>query len=443
MAYKVGFISLGCPKNQVDAERILAALDAAEIEITDYLDGADAVIVNTCAFIDEAKAEAIENILNMVELKSQGLVDKVIVTGCLAQRHQEEIFTEIPEVDAVLGIGANADIAALVLRVLEGDDTLFVCPSRKDLPLTGQRVLTTPEYWAYLKIADGCSNCCSYCTIPSIRGAARSVEMDALVAEATALAESGVRELILIAQDTTAYGLDLYGELKLPELLTRLSEIEGIAWLRLLYCYPDKITDELLTVMAENPKVLPYIDMPVQHINDAVLKAMNRKGDGAAICETIARIREKLPEAVLRSTFITGFPGESEAAFEELAAFANETEFDRLGVFTFSPQEGTPAFDLPEQVEREIGEKRGEIIMADQYEIMQLRQNDKIGKCYEVLVEGYDPYTDSYIGRSYMDAPEIDTKILFTGKGEYPEGSFVTVEIFGVNEYDLLGKMTK
>jgi len=440
MAYKVGFISLGCPKNQVDAERILAALDAAEIEITDYLDGADAVIVNTCAFIDEAKAEAIENILNMVELKAQGLVDKVIVTGCLAQRHQEEIFTEIPEVDAVLGIGANADIAALVLRVLEGEESLFACPSRKDLPLTGQRVLTTPEYWAYLKIADGCSNCCSYCTIPSIRGAARSVEMDALVAEASALAESGVKELILIAQDTTAYGLDLYGELKLPELLTRLSEIEGIAWLRLLYCYPDKITDELLAVMAENPKVLPYIDMPVQHINDAVLKAMNRKGNGAAIRETVARIREKLPEAVLRSTFITGFPGESEEAFEELAAFVNETEFDRLGVFTFSPQEGTPAFDLPEQVEREIGEKRGEIIMADQYEIMQLRQNDKIGKCYEVIVEGYDPYTDSCTGRSYMDAPEIDTKIIFTGRGEYPEGGFVTVEIFGVNEYDLLGK---
>ncbi len=438
--YRIGFISLGCPKNQVDAERMLAKLDAAGMEITDYLDGADAVIINTCAFIDEAKAEAIENILEMAELKQQGLVKKIIVTGCLPQRYQDEVFTEIPEVDAVIGIGANADIVALVREVM-GDEAVSVYPSPCDLPLTGERVLTTPEYWAYLKIADGCSNCCSYCAIPGIRGPFRSAPMEDLLNEAQVLVANGVKELILIAQDTTNYGADLYGEPKLPELLEKLCEIEGLAWIRLLYCYPDKLTQELLDVMAAHEQILHYIDLPLQHCNDAVLAAMNRSGDKQKICETIARIRKTLPDAVIRTAFIVGFPGESEEAFEELAEFVNEMEFDRMGCFRFSAQEGTPAFDLVQTVEEEVKQRRGEILMQDQYDIMQEKNGAHIGQSYRVLVEEYAPYTDSYRGRSYMDAPEIDTCIIFTGKGDYQPGSFVNVHIFAVKEYDLLGEV--
>lgn len=439
MSYQIGFISLGCPKNQVDAERMLASLTDAGMEITDMLDGADAVIINTCGFIDDAKAEAIENILNMVELKKADMLGKVIVTGCLAQRHQDEIFEEIPEVDAVFGIGANGDIAALVERVLQGE-TFSHIPAACELPLSGPRVLTTPEYWAYLKIAEGCSNHCSYCMIPAIRGEFRSRPMEDIIEEATELAQSGVKELILIAQDTTNYGMDLYDAYKLPDLLEQLAEIPGLEWLRLLYCYPNKITDELLEVMASNKKVLPYLDMPLQHINDEMLAAMNRKGDAQMIRDTIRRIREKLPDAVIRTTFITGFPGETQEAFDELVDFMNEVEFDRLGCFAFSPQEGTPAYVMSGQVEDEIKAQRGEILMQDQYEIMRLKQEECIGKAFRVLVEGYDAYSDSYFGRSYKDAPEIDACVHFTGRGSYPEGSFVDVEIFGVNEYDLLGK---
>lgn len=442
MNYKIGMISLGCPKNQVDAEHMLALMDAEGWEIVDYVDGCDAVIVNTCGFIDDAKKEAIENILDMVELKKEGVISKIIVTGCLAQRYKDEIVKEIPEVDAVIGIGANGDIIKTVEEVMSGVDTIENYPPQCDLPLEGQRILTTPHYWAYLKIGEGCSNRCTYCTIPSIRGNMRSRSMENVIDEAKQLAESGVKELILIAQDTTSYGLDLYGELKLPELLNELCKIDSIEWIRLLYCYPDRITDELIETMKNQEKVVNYIDLPLQHADDKILKAMNRRGDQALIRNVISKLRTEIPDVVIRTTFIVGFPGEGEEEFETLAEFVNEIEFDRLGVFTFSPQEGTPAFDIEDQVDEDIKTRRGEVIMQDQYSIMEEKNNEKIGKTYKVVVEDYDGYSDSYTGRTYMDAPEIDGLVKFTSHKDLDIGDFVDVEIFDVEDYDLIGEVT-
>lgn len=437
--YKIGMISLGCPKNQVDAERMLAQFDNGEFVITDCYEGADAVIVNTCGFIDAAKQEAIENILEMVQLKDEGIVKKIIVTGCLAQRYKDEILKEIPEVDAVVGIGANGRIAQIIKRVIEGE-SVFDMPNNEELPLVGERLLTTPEYWSYLKIADGCSNRCTYCAIPSIRGNYRSVEFETLIEEATQLAAAGTKELILIAQDTTNYGFDIYGKLRLPELLDSLCEIDGIEWIRMLYLYPDKISDELLDTIAKQPKVLPYFDIPLQHADDKILKAMNRKGDNEFLRNTIAKIRNKLPDSVIRTTFIIGFPGEGEEEFANLVAFVKDVEFDRLGCFEFSPQEGTPAFELDNDIDADTKLRRGEIIMQDQLEIVTKKNNEKIGKIYKVLVEDYDGYSDSYSGRTYMDAPEIDGSIAFTTNKNYEPGDFAEVKIIGVNDYDLIGK---
>lgn len=443
MEYKVGMISLGCPKNQVDAEHMLALIDAAGCEIVDYVDGCDVVIVNTCGFIDDAKKEAIENILDMVELKKEGIISKIVVTGCLAQRYKDEIVTEIPEVDAVVGIGANGDIVKTIEEVMSGVDTIEKYPPRCDLPLEGQRILTTPQYWAYLKIGEGCSNRCTYCTIPSIRGNMRSRSMENVIEEAKQLAESGVKELILIAQDTTSYGLDLYGELKLPELLNELCKIDSIEWIRLLYCYPDRITDELIETMKKQYKVVNYIDLPLQHADDKILKAMNRRGDQAMIRNVIEKLRTEIPDVVIRTTFIVGFPGEGEDEFENLAVFVNEIEFDRLGVFTFSAQEGTPAYDMEDQVEEDVKTRRGEIIMQDQYSIMEEKNSEKIGKTYKVIVEDYDGYSDSYTGRTYMDAPEIDGIVRFTSDRDLDIGDFVEVEIFDVEDYDLIGEVKR
>lgn len=440
MNYKVGMISLGCPKNQVDAEHMLAMMDAEGWEIVDYVDGCDVVIVNTCGFIDDAKKEAIENILDMVELKKEGVISKIIVTGCLAQRYKEEIVKEIPEVDAVVGIGANGDIIKTVEEVMSGVDTIEKYPPQCELPLEGQRILTTPQYWAYLKIGEGCSNRCTYCTIPSIRGNMRSRSMENVIDEAKQLAELGVKELILIAQDTTSYGLDLYGELKLPELLNELCKIDSIEWIRLLYCYPDRITDELIETMKNQEKIVNYIDLPLQHADDKILKAMNRRGDQALIRSVISKLRAEIPDVVIRTTFIVGFPGEGEEEFETLAEFVNEIEFDRLGVFTFSPQEGTPAYDMDDQVEDDVKTRRGEVIMQDQYSIMKEKNNEKIGKTYKVVVEDYDGYSDSYTGRTYMDAPEIDGLVKFTSHKDLDIGDFVDVEIFDIEDYDLIGE---
>ena len=392
--------------------------------------------------IDDAKKEAIENILDMVELKKEGVISKIIVTGCLAQRYKDEIVKEIPEVDAVIGIGANGDIIKTVEEVMSGVDTIENYPPQCDLPLEGQRILTTPHYWAYLKIGEGCSNRCTYCTIPSIRGNMRSRSMENVIDEAKQLAESGVKELILIAQDTTSYGLDLYGELKLPELLNELCKIDSIEWIRLLYCYPDRITDELIETMKNQEKVVNYIDLPLQHADDKILKAMNRRGDQALIRNVISKLRTEIPDVVIRTTFIVGFPGEGEEEFETLAEFVNEIEFDRLGVFTFSPQEGTPAFDMEDQVDEDIKTRRGEVIMQDQYSIMEEKNNEKIGKTYKVVVEDYDGYSDSYTGRTYMDAPEIDGLVKFTSHKDLDIGDFVDVEIFDVEDYDLIGEVT-
>ena len=440
---RIGLISLGCPKNQVDAEMMLAALQEDGFEIVDYVDGADAVIINTCAFIDDAKREAIENILDMVELKNEGVIRKIIVTGCLVQTEKEAILSEFPEVDAVIGIGANGSVVELVKKALAEDDArIFECPDQREMPMDGQRALTTPEYWAYLKIADGCSNCCTYCAIPGIRGAFRSRAMENIVEEAKQLAETGVKELILIAQDTTNYGVDLYGEKKLPELLHKLCEIDGIEWIRLLYCYPDKVTDELIETMANEPKVLHYMDLPLQHADDRVLKAMNRKGTCAEIRALVEKLRAAMPDIVIRTTFMTGFPGEDEDAFDNLALFVNEMEFDRMGCFSFSPQEGTPAYDMDGQVEDDVKQRRGEILMNDQYSIVEDKNLARIGNTYTVLVEEYDAYTDCYIGRTYMDAPEIDGLLYFTSKNDYEPGDFVEVVVTDTKEYDLVGRDT-
>ncbi len=436
---RVLFVSLGCPKNQVDGELMLAKLENAGFENAENFDRLDAVIVNTCAFIDTAKQEAIDTILEMVGLKNDGVVKAVIVTGCLAERYREEILNEIPEVDAVVGIGANGDIDKIVDDVLNGNKTT-VFPDKKNLPLCGERVLTTPDYWAYLKIAEGCSNCCTYCAIPYIRGGFRSRDEQSIVEEAKTLAAGGVKELVLIAQDVSSYGIDLYGEYRLAHLLDLLCEIDGIEWIRLLYCYPDKVTDELIDTMARQPKVLHYIDLPLQHADDNILKAMNRHSTCEETRQVIAKLRERMPDIVIRTTFIVGFPGEGEAEFESLAQFVNEQEFDRLGCFEYSPQEGTPAAKLDGQVEDDVKSRRAEVIMQDQYEIMNEKNNAVIGKTLKVLVEDYDSYTDTYSGRSYMDAPDIDNKVIFTSSNYINAGEFVEVEILGVNEYDLLGK---
>ena len=436
----IGFISLGCPKNQIDGECLLAQLDAAGYTVADPYDGVDVAIVNTCGFIEDAKKEAIENILDMVQLKEDGVVKKVVVTGCLAQRYQTEILDEIPEVDAVVGIGSNRDIAAICDRVL-AEETVTAFPAKEELPLNGERVLTTPEYYAYLKIADGCNNCCTYCAIPQIRGRFRSREMDDIVDEAAQLAEKGVKELILVAQDTTLYGQDLYGYLALPELLQKLSAIDGIHWLRLLYCYPDEFTDELIDVMATEKKVLHYVDLPLQHANDQILQRMNRRCTAEQAAALIEKLRERIPDIVIRTTFITGFPGEGEEEFEDLAVFVNETEFDCLGCFAYSAEEGTPAAEFDDQVEERVKNDRKDIIMNDQYSIMLEKHEALIGQTFEVLVEGYDEYSDSYFGRTYRDAPENDSVIKFTSPDELNEGDFCTVKVFGVDEYDLIGEV--
>lgn len=437
--YKVGMISLGCPKNQVDAEIMLAKLVEAGFEITSEPYGADAVIVNTCGFIDDAKQEAIDNILEMAELKKDGAIKAIVVTGCLAERYKEEVMSEMPEIDAIIGIGANDDIAEVCRKAIEGEKYSSF-PSKYDLPMCGERVLTTPEYWAYLKIAEGCSNCCTYCAIPSIRGKFRSREMEDILREARSLAESGVKELIVIAQDTTKYGADLYGEMKLPELLKKLSEIDGIEWLRLLYCYPDKMTDELIDEIAKNEKVCKYIDLPLQHADENVLARMNRTGSKAELLALIAKLRSRIPGVVIRTTFITGFPGETDDEFEVLSEFVTEAEFDRLGCFAYSAEEGTKAAEMPDQIDEQTKIDRGDIIMQQQYGIFTKKQEEKIGKTYKVLVEGYDAYTDSYCGRSYMDAPEIDSLVYFTSSVPLELGEFVYVRIINTKDYDLLGE---
>ena len=442
MSYNVGFISLGCPKNQVDAELMLSKIEKAGFNIVDVAYEADIVVINTCGFIEDAKKEAIDNILEMAELKNEGSISKILVTGCLAERYKEDILAEFPEVDGVIGLGANGDIVDVINSIMN-DEQVSEFPEKNKMPLGGDRLLTTPNHWAYLKIADGCSNCCTYCAIPAIRGEFRSRPMEEIIAEAEKLAANGTKEIIIVAQDTTRYGLDLYGELKLSELLRQLNKIDGLEWIRLLYCYPDRITDELIDTIASCEKVLHYIDLPLQHADGIILKLMNRTGDRESLEALIDKIREKIPDIVLRTTFITGFPGEDEEAFNNLSEFIDDIMFDRLGCFAYSEEEGTPAATMENQVDEDVRKHRSDVIMEQQYDIFDYKQKKLVGTTIKCIVDGYDAYTDSYFGRTWKDAPEIDSIAYFTGSGDYEQGDIVDVEIFDINDYDLMGEIVK
>lgn len=443
MPTKIGMISLGCAKNQVDGEVFMASLKAAGFELVDDVAMADVAIVNTCGFIDSAKKESIDEILELALLKKEGHIKKLVATGCLAERYQADMREEIPELDGVLGIGANANPAAYIKTLLD-EGTVEAFPEKDKLPLCGERELTTPSWSAYLKIAEGCDNRCSYCAIPLIRGGYRSRTMESIEEEARRLAADGAKELVLIAQDTTRYGIDLYGKYSLAALLERLCQIDGVRWLRVLYCYPDAITDELLEVMAREEKVVPYIDLPLQHCSGRILKAMNRRGDRASLTALLQKIRGKVPGVILRTTLITGFPGETEEDFTELAEFVKEIQFDRLGCFTYSQEEDTPAAELPDQVDQEEKERRAEIIAEMQMDIADAKCEGYIGNTYQVLVEGFDRYAECWFGRSYMDAPDVDGKIFFTTNGKRPVlGHFVNVEIEDWMSGDLTGSLVE
>ena len=429
MNKKVGIVSLGCAKNQVDAEMLLFTLRGRGYTIVDDPAKADAVIVNTCGFIDSAKQESIDEIIELGNLKREGKIKAIIVTGCLAERYQDEITKQLYEIDAAVGIGANEQIADVVEQVLGGNGTLELFPDKLDLPLEGGRVLSTPFYTAYLKIAEGCDNKCTFCAIPMIRGKFRSRKIENLIDEAKGLAADGVRELNIIAQDTTRYGEDLYGKPSLDKLLTELCKIDGLHWIRVLYCYPDSITDALIDVMAREEKIVNYIDLPLQHCNSEILRKMHRRGDRASLTALLNKMREKIPNVIFRSTFITGFPGETEEQFEELAEFAKEMNFQRLGCFAYSQEEGTPAAKMPDQLDDDVKQQRVDIIMEHQQQVMAEYCESLLDTDIEVLVEGFDRLAECWYGRTYADAPEVDGCVFFTSPQKPQIGSFVTVHI--------------
>ena len=438
---KIGFISLGCPKNQVDTEVMLHSLMQAGYEITGEEIEADIAVINTCAFIESAKKESIDNILDIAWLKQKKLRG-IIVCGCMAERYREQIFEQLPEVDALIGVGSIGDIVDAV-RAVEAGEKYSSFKPKEESPLGGERIITTPDYYAYLKIAEGCDNRCTYCAIPSIRGSFRSRPMEDIVREASELEKIGVRELIVVAQDTTRYGLDLYGEYRLAALLREITSKTEIPWIRLLYCYPDKITDELIAEMRENKKILPYIDMPIQHISDRVLSAMNRHGGSAAIRDSVRRLRGGVPGITIRSTAIVGFPGETEEDFCELCAFAEEARFERFGVFQYSAEEDTAAADFPNQIDEQEKQDRYDRLMDIQLDIVCAQNERMVGKTVKVICEGWDPVAETHFGRSAADAPEIDGKIYFSSKKRLEEGTFTDVKITDVLDYDLIGKVAK
>ncbi|MCR5262970.1 MAG: 30S ribosomal protein S12 methylthiotransferase RimO, partial [Clostridiales bacterium] len=424
---KIGFVSLGCPKNQVDTEVMLKELVDAGYEIVAEDIDADIIIVNTCAFITSAKQESIDNILDVAWLKKNRHLKAIIVAGCLAERYRGQVMEEMPEVDALIGVGSIHKIKECVESVWEKKKYTSFEPVDA-CPLGGERVVTTPEYTAYLKIAEGCDSRCTYCAIPSIRGPFRSRPMEDVVAEAKSLGELGAKELILVAQDTTRYGLDLYGGYKLDELIRRITEETKIPWIRLLYCYPDKITDGLIDQLKNNGRLLKYIDIPIQHINADILRRMNRHGGADAVRDAVRRLRE-VPGITLRTTAIVGFPGETEEQFEELCDYVRETEFDRFGAFAYSREEGTPAYDFPDQVDEQTKQDRLDKIMSIQMDISEKLNGKKVGRTLKVLCEGWDPVAERNYGRSEADAPEIDGKVYFTAKKRPAEGEFVDVKI--------------
>ena len=434
---KVGMISLGCPKNQVDGEALLAKLKKAGYEIVNNIEDSDVMIINTCGFIEQAKKEAIDTILEVAEYKNAGLISAIVVTGCLAERYQDEIIKEMSEVDAVLGIGANSDIVKTCDKALCGIVTTSF-PNKCYLSINDERIISTPSHWAYLKIAEGCDNRCSYCAIPGIRGGFRSRTIESCVDEAKVLAESGVKELILIAQDTTKYGQDLYGKYSLDILLKELVKIDGIEWIRLFYCYPQRITDSLINVIANEEKVCSYIDIPLQHSDKTVLKNMNRVGDGEDYRALISKMRKAIPGLALRTTFMVGFPGETDEQFENLCKFTEDVKFDKMGCFTFSPEEDTPAYDMQNQIDDDVKVRRQEVLMNKQYSITEELNKQRIGRIYKVIIDTFDG--EKYVGRSYMDSPEIDSGIIFTCDNNLNIGDFVNVEITDYNGYDLIGE---
>ncbi len=436
---KIGFISLGCPKNLIDTEIMLNELYTAGYEITPEETEADIIIINTCAFTESAKQESIDTILDAAWLKKHAKCKGLIVTGCMSERYKGELVKELPECDAVLGIASIHDIVEAVKSV-EKKKFFEKYGDIDNYDIGGDRLVTTPEYMAYLKIAEGCDNRCTYCAIPNIRGKFRSRTMEDIVKEAKNLESLGVLELTLVAQDTTRYGVDLYGEYKLAELIRRITKETNIPWIRLLYCYPDKITDELVEEIKNNDRVVKYIDMPIQHISDNVLKKMNRHGGQAVIKSSVERLRKAIPDITLRTTVITGFPAETEEDFVELCEYLKETRFDRLGAFTYSREEGTPAFDFEDQVEEQTKQDRADIIMGMQYDINAEKNEEKVGKIIKVLCEGFDPVSNTHFGRSMADAPEIDGKIYFTCGKKLPEGKIYNVKITEVLDYDLIGE---
>ena len=444
--YKVGFISLGCSKNLCDTEVMLRHAVAAGYEITPEDHEADVIIVNTCAFIESAKKESIDNILDVAWLKEHRHLRGIIVCGCMAERYREELFRELPEIDAIVGVGSIHRIAEAIDSVIKrfesaGDGEKFTAFDPKELcPLGGDRVITTGETTAYLKISEGCSNRCTYCAIPMIRGGLRSRSIEDIVAEAVELDGMGVKEINIIAQDTSAYGIDLYGEYRLPELLRRITEATSVPWIRLLYCYPDKLTDELIDEIACNDRIVKYIDIPMQHISESVLRRMNRHGGQTAIRSAVARLRERVPGIVLRSTAIVGFPGETDDDFAELCKYIKETGFERFGAFTYSREEDTPAYSFDGQIDPQTAQDRYDILMKTQLGVSERFNRSRIGSTVCVLCEGFDPVSEAYFGRSYAEAADIDGKIWFTSDTPVNEGAMIDVRINEALDYDLVGE---
>ncbi len=438
---KILFISLGCDKNLVDNEVMLGLLASRGYEMTDDETEADIIVINTCCFIHDAKEESIQNILDMAEYKKEGKVKALIVTGCLAERYRQEILDEIPEVDEVLGTTAYDKILDAVDRALEGRHSVILS-DLDALPLPDtKRLVTTGGHFAYMKIAEGCDKHCTYCIIPKIRGNFRSVPMERLIREAEYLAEQGVKELILVAQETTLYGKDLYGEKSLHKLVRELCKVSGIQWIRILYCYPEEITDELIRVMKEEKKVCHYLDLPIQHASDAILKRMGRRTTKQELKDIIGKLRREIPDICLRTTLITGFPGETEEQHEELAEFVDEMEFDRLGVFTYSPEEGTPAASMQDQIDEEVKEERQAELMELQQEIAFDNAEGMVGREVLVMIEGKVAEENAYVGRTYRDAPNVDGLIFINTDEELLSGDFARVKVTGALDYDLIGEL--
>ena len=439
---KIAIISLGCPKNQVDLDVMVHILLSAGHETVADLGEADVILVNTCGFIDSAKSEAIDNILAMGALKQEGRIGRLLVTGCLSQRYQDEILQEMPEVDGVLGTGSYDDIVSVADRLLNGGETVSEFGDIDAPADEAGRVLTTPQHYAYIKIAEGCNNFCAFCIIPHLRGRYRSRAVEDILQEARGLAESGVKELIVVAQDTSRYGTDLYGAPRLPLLLHELCRIEGFHWIRVHYLYPDMITDELLDTFASEPKLVNYMDIPIQHVNDAILRRMNRRGTRAELDEMLQKLRSRLPDAVIRTSLITGLPGEGEAELEELCVFLRETKIERAGVFPFSPEEGTRAAQM-EHVDTEEARRRAELVVDVQSDIIDAYNESVLGTEREVLCEGFDSQAQMHFGRSYAESPDIDGRIWFDADREVEPGTFVTVRLTGVMDGELTGELAE